>query len=130
MAADTANGFVEGSFLCYKAKNTDGNHHGEMNGDAVTTVAACAIDTGAGQRTASQPADRGESLSYQGEQEGRLHQLTGNETLWHFRAAGGCGPKIMRLYGYWANENTQESADPIIFKFATDDEDENDLLLE
>ena len=33
VAAGTVNGFVEGSFLCYTAKNTSGDYHGEMNGE-------------------------------------------------------------------------------------------------
>lgn len=33
VAAGTANGFVEGSFLCYPAKNTSGDYHGEMTGE-------------------------------------------------------------------------------------------------
>ena len=33
VAAGTENGFVENSFLCYTAKNTSGDYHGEMNSD-------------------------------------------------------------------------------------------------
>ncbi|XP_050738628.1 uncharacterized protein LOC127009526 [Eriocheir sinensis] len=33
VAAGTASGFVEGSFLCYAAKNTSGDYHGEMMAD-------------------------------------------------------------------------------------------------
>ena len=32
IAGGTAGGFVEGSFLCYPAKSTQGDCHGEMNG--------------------------------------------------------------------------------------------------
>lgn len=33
VAGGTAGGFVEGSYLCYPAKSTHGDYHGEMNGD-------------------------------------------------------------------------------------------------
>ena len=33
IAAGTEDGFVEGSYLCYPAKSTQGDYHGEMNGD-------------------------------------------------------------------------------------------------
>ncbi|KAK3889070.1 hypothetical protein Pcinc_006945 [Petrolisthes cinctipes] len=33
VAAGTADGFVEGSFLCFAANNTTGDYHGEMNGE-------------------------------------------------------------------------------------------------
>ncbi|XP_066958856.1 uncharacterized protein [Macrobrachium rosenbergii] len=33
VAGGTADGFIEGSFLCFAAKNTSGDYHGEMNGE-------------------------------------------------------------------------------------------------
>ena len=33
VAGGTAEGFIEGSFLCFPAKNTSGDYHGEMNGE-------------------------------------------------------------------------------------------------
>lgn len=33
VAAGTTNGFVEGSYLCYPAKASQGDYHGEMNGE-------------------------------------------------------------------------------------------------
>ncbi|XP_064083514.1 uncharacterized protein LOC135199419 [Macrobrachium nipponense] len=33
VAAGTANGFIEGPFLCYPAKSTSGDYHGEMTGE-------------------------------------------------------------------------------------------------
>ncbi|XP_064087409.1 uncharacterized protein LOC135202086 [Macrobrachium nipponense] len=33
VAAGTANGFIEDSFLCYPAKSTSGDYHGEMTGE-------------------------------------------------------------------------------------------------
>ncbi|XP_066958087.1 uncharacterized protein [Macrobrachium rosenbergii] len=33
VAAGTANGFIEGSSLCYPAKSTSGDYHGEMTGE-------------------------------------------------------------------------------------------------
>lgn len=33
VAAGTADGFIDGSFLCFPAKNTSGDYHGEMNGE-------------------------------------------------------------------------------------------------
>ncbi|KAK8383434.1 hypothetical protein O3P69_019074 [Scylla paramamosain] len=33
VAGGTAGGFVEGSYLCYPAKSSQGDYHGEMNGD-------------------------------------------------------------------------------------------------
>lgn len=33
VAAGTEEGFIDGSFLCFPAKNTTGDYHGEMNGE-------------------------------------------------------------------------------------------------
>ncbi|XP_066953386.1 uncharacterized protein [Macrobrachium rosenbergii] len=33
VAGGTADGFIEGSFLCFPAKNTSGDYHGKMNGE-------------------------------------------------------------------------------------------------
>lgn len=72
VAAGTADGFVEDSFLCYHTKITSGDYHGEVNGElflrwltsrllpSLSEPSVLVLDTAA----ISQPADGGESLPY------------------------------------------------------------------